>query len=169
MTRKPRIRANLAPAAASIVKAALCQWVASGRSVSAFCAREGAPSHKTLIEWREADPRFAEAWAKAREIGCDSIAEQVLETTSPSYVERDGDGRVDTAHVQWIKTSADIRLRLLQSWSPRYGRVAVDTTVRAEPMSDAQRADEVRRLLAVAEQRALSAGEPTSPAEEPEQ
>lgn len=155
------------PAAAKILKQAACQWVAAGRSLAAFCRQDGAPSYPTLCEWRAKDPAFDAALEEAKQHGCDAIADAVLETTDAAYVERDQDGRVDTAHVQWIKTQADVRLRLLASWSPRYGRVQVDQTVRAEPLTDAQRADEVRRLLAVAEQRRLEQGQegPQEPAQ----
>lgn len=167
-TRKP-VRNLLvdAPATAALLKQAACQWVAAGRSLAAFCRQDGAPSYPTLCEWRSKDAAFDSALEQAKQHGCDAIADAVLETTDAAYVERDGDGRVDTAHVQWIKTQADVRLRLLASWSPRYGRVQVDQTVRSEPLTDAQRADEVRRLLAVAEQRKL--GEAPQESQEPAQ
>lgn len=163
---KVRLAANAtwAPTAAALAKEAACQWAASGRSLASFCARDGAPSYPTLCEWRAADAAFDVRLEQAKQHGCDAIADAVLDTTAASYVERDQDGRVDAAHVGWIKAQADIRLRLLASWSPRYGRVQVDTTVRSEPLTDTQRADEIRRILAVAEQRSL-AGEPQEPAQ----
>lgn len=149
-----------------MTKAAICAWLAKGRTLDAFCQRPDAPTWRTVQDWRIADPAFDAAVGEARERGCDAIAEQVLATTEPDYVERSPDGRVDAAHVGWIKTQADIRLRLLACWSGRYGaKIAVDAQVRPASLTDEQRAQEIARLLSVAEQRRIGV-EVGTPADE---
>jgi hypothetical protein len=68
-----------------------------------------------------ADEGLAVAYAHARDVGADALAEQALELidAEPARVE----GRVDAGHVAWRRAQVDTRLKLLACWNPKkYGQ-----------------------------------------------
>lgn len=71
-------------------------------------------------QWMSADEGLALAYAQARDVGSDVIAEQALALIDeePARIE----GRVDPGHVQWRRAQVDTRLKLLACWNPKkYG------------------------------------------------
>ena len=77
-----------------------------------------------------ADEGLAIAYAHARDVGADVIAEQALEIIDAEperIVQVDEDGktsstRLDSAAVTWAKNRAEMRLKLLAKWNPKkYG------------------------------------------------
>jgi hypothetical protein len=81
-------------------------------------------------QWARDDEALALAYAQARDVGADALAEQALEIIDAEperIVQVDGDGnksttRIDSAAVAWAKNRADMRLKLLASWHPtKYG------------------------------------------------
>jgi hypothetical protein len=71
-------------------------------------------------KWVAADEALAVAYAQARDVGGDALAEQALALIDeePARVE----GRVDPGHVQWRRAQVDTRLKLLACWNPKkYG------------------------------------------------
>jgi hypothetical protein len=70
--------------------------------------------------WLREDEALAVAYAHARDVGSDALAEQALALIDeePARVE----GRVDPGHVQWRRAQVDTRLKLLACWNPKkYG------------------------------------------------
>lgn len=71
-----------------------------------------------------ADEELALAYAHARDVGADALAEQTLDLidAEPARVE----GRVDAGHVAWQRARVDTRLKLLACWNPKkYGNKQV--------------------------------------------
>jgi hypothetical protein len=80
--------------------------------------------------WVREDEALAIAYQRARDVGADVIAEDVLRIIDEEperVVEIDKDGnratsRIDSAAVSWAKNRAEMRLKLLAKWNPKkYG------------------------------------------------
>jgi hypothetical protein len=92
---------------------------------------EGMPIWRTVYNWMYADDALGErgvglssAIARAREVGYDAIAEDILSemTQEPERILSEGGGRIDSGYVQLIKARAEIKLKLLAKWNPKkYG------------------------------------------------
>jgi hypothetical protein len=81
-------------------------------------------------QWVREDEALRIAYAEAREVGADVIADDALDIIDAEperIVQTDGDGktsttRIDSAAVAWAKNRAEFRLKLLAKWSPnKYG------------------------------------------------
>lgn len=80
--------------------------------------------------WVREDESLAIAYQRARDVGADVIAEDVLRIIDEEperIVQIDEDGskstsRIDSAAVTWARNRADMRLKLLAKWNPKkYG------------------------------------------------
>ena len=80
--------------------------------------------------WVRGDEDLAVAYAQARDVGADVIADDVLRIIDEEperVVQIDEEGnkstsRIDSAGVAWAKNRAELRLKLLAKWSPKkYG------------------------------------------------
>lgn len=115
--------------------------VSDGQNLRDFCRNTpGAPNWNTFYKWTVEFPDFYSRYARARDIGTDAMAHDLMsmitqepervitgyqtdtdpetgeETSTPIY------GRIDHGYVAWQKAQADIGLRLLSKWNPkRYG------------------------------------------------
>jgi|694.fasta_scaffold35663_9 hypothetical protein len=102
------------------LREALIAWISSGRSLNEFCKLHGSITRQSVYNWIDSDKQFAIQFARARDSGCDVIAEdcQALADTEP----------VDQVQAAWRRLQVDTRLRLLAKWHPKkYGdRTAVD-------------------------------------------
>jgi hypothetical protein len=78
-------------------------------------------------KWVAADEALAVAYAYAREVGGDAIAEQALALidAEPARVE----GRIDPGHVQWRRAQVETRLKLLACWNPKKYGAKTQTTI----------------------------------------
>ena len=59
-------------------------WVASGGTLRSYCRQEGKPAYTTIYNWmnrkdNEESKDFLERFSKAREMGADYIADEILE------------------------------------------------------------------------------------------
>jgi hypothetical protein len=81
-------------------------------------------------DWVKADEALAIAYAQARDVGADVIAEdalRIIDEEPERVVQIDEDGkrstsRIDSAGVAWAKNRAELRLKLLAKWNPKkYG------------------------------------------------
>jgi hypothetical protein len=81
-------------------------------------------------QWVREDEALRVAYAEAREVGADVIADSALDIIDAEperIVQLDAEGkvassRIDSAAVAWAKNRADFRLKLLAKWSPnKYG------------------------------------------------
>ena len=80
--------------------------------------------------WVRGDEDLALAYAQARDVGADVIADDVLRIIDEEperVVQIDEEGnkstsRIDSAGVAWAKNRAELRLKLLAKWHPKkYG------------------------------------------------
>ena len=104
-------------------------WISSGNTLRSYCRQEGKPAYSTIYNWLNKDEELNARFTRAREMGADWIADSILEMVDETPVQTGGDNpRIDPAHVQWTKTRAEIRLKLLAKWFPQeYGdKVGID-------------------------------------------
>jgi hypothetical protein len=106
----------------------LCDWIASGQTLRAFCRQSGKPAWRTVYTWIEADADFAARIARARDLGADAIAEEALQIADTPMegviktVDADGTKTVTEDMLGHRKLQVDTRLKLLAKWNPKkYG------------------------------------------------
>ena len=109
----------------------LLTHVANGGTVRAFCRQKHNPSYNTIYRWLDKDKELMTRFTHvSRFLGARAIAEEALELVdTPPPVIGDGDNaRMDNSHVNWMRSRADLRLKLLAKWYPQeYGdRVGID-------------------------------------------
>ncbi len=147
----------------------ILEWISSGQTLRDYCRIEGNPAWRTVYDWLEKDKEFAARFARARELGEDAIAAEIMEIidTEPEKATSSGKDSYsehrDSAHVAWLKNRAEMRLKLLAKWNPkRWG----DRTTLAgdpdnplmEPLDDTQRVAKLQAILATAQARKAKNG-----------
>lgn len=109
---------------------AICDRLAEGESLRAICRGEGMPSARTVARWAEEKEEFCQHYARAREFGCDSLADEILEIADAPY-EKTENGTIDSAEVQSRRAMIDARKWYLSKIMPKkYGdRIAVEAEI----------------------------------------
>ena len=98
----------------------ICDRLAQGESLYAICKDPEMPREKTVRMWAETRPAFASKYARAREFGYDSIAEQVMALSDQDFA--GPDGFIDNGAVQAARLQTDSRRWFLSKLMPkRYG------------------------------------------------
>ena len=105
--------------------------VANGGTVRAFCREKHNPSYNTIYRWLDKDKELMTRFTyTSRFLGARAIAEEALELvdTIPPVIGEGDNARMDNAHVNWMRSRADLRLKLLSKWYPQeYGdKVGID-------------------------------------------
>ncbi len=105
---------------------AICELLAGGSSLRAACAEVGGVSPQAVLRWVEADEVFSEQYARARAIGYQLLADDILEISDDSkgdvYQDADGNERTDTERVARAKLRVDSRKWMLSKMLPKmYG------------------------------------------------
>ena len=105
--------------------------VANGGTVRAFCREKHNPSYNTIYRWLDKDKELMTRFTYvSRFLGARAIAEEALELvdTIPPVIGDGDNARMDNAHVNWMRSRADLRLKLLSKWYPQeYGdKVGID-------------------------------------------
>ena len=105
--------------------------VANGGTVRAFCREKHNPSYNTIYRWLDKDKELITRFTYvSRFLGARAIAEEALELvdTIPPVIGDGDNARMDNAHVNWMRSRADLRLKLLSKWYPQeYGdKVGID-------------------------------------------
>lgn len=59
-------------------EAKICDWLAEGKSLAAYC-RSNEVGYSTVMQWLDADPTFAENYARARVNAADADADAVTD------------------------------------------------------------------------------------------
>ncbi|RSK23958.1 terminase small subunit-like protein [Hymenobacter metallilatus] len=59
--------------------AAVCEHLAEGRSLRWISEQEGMPNKATILRWVAAHPEFRDQYVRAREVGDELLAEEILE------------------------------------------------------------------------------------------
>lgn len=102
----------------------ICERLSDGEPLRQICRDDHMPAWQKIYEWMQKDDELSGAIARAREVGQDAIAEDILQEINqePERILSEGGGRIDAGYVQLIKARADIKLKLLAKWNPkRYG------------------------------------------------
>jgi hypothetical protein len=77
------------------VMAALCERLASGRSLRSICEDKEMPARQTVLQWLAADEVFAAQYARAREEQADHYADEIVTIADePPEVVQDEKGGV---------------------------------------------------------------------------
>lgn len=120
----------------------LCERLSNGEPMAAICREEGMPSHVTVWNWMndKTDPERAafvsESIARAREVGEDVIAAQVLEIVdqNPERVATMHGDQIDSGDVSNRRMRAEYRLKLLAKWNPKRWGEKVDLTTQGDKL-----------------------------------
>ena len=113
----------------------ICERLSKGEPLRAICKDDHLPALRTVYLWKEMFPEFAAQFVRAREVGGDAIADEVIAILDerPERCDSGGNGgtRVDPGYVQWQKNRAEYRVRLLAKWFPKkYGdRIEIEGNV----------------------------------------
>lgn len=103
--------------------------IAQGETLAAL-GRELNFHPQSWWRWVAEDEELALAYAQARDVGADVIADQalaIIDAEPERIVQVDDEGnktstRIDSAAVAWAKNRAEMRLKLLAKWNPKkYG------------------------------------------------
>jgi len=109
----------------------ICARLATGETLREICRDPDMPDEKAVRLWamdEERAPEFVPQYARARELGYESIAEQILGFGLNDY--RGPDGFVDNGEIQRLRLLSDNRKWLLSKMQPkRYGdKVTTEVT-----------------------------------------
>lgn len=100
---------------------AICAWISEGGTLRSFCRQPNTPNFSTVYDWIDKDKEFEQRFARARDIGYDSIAQECFDIADEKPPTIEG-GRKDAGHVQWQKNRIWTRTQLLAKWSrKKYG------------------------------------------------
>jgi hypothetical protein len=131
---------------------AICARLAAGESLNAICKDEGMPSKAAVLLWvSENRSGFSDQYARAREVGYEKMADELLEIADDGtndFIERskeNGDTYtvVDQEHIARSRLRVETRKWLLSKMLPKvYGD---KTTVSGDP--DGAPIQQVLRVL----------------------
>ena len=121
---------------------AICNALAEGKSLRRI-AREMGRSESTLRYWLSSDAEAFAHSARARELGCDALADECLDIADD-----------DTIKADERRIKIDTRIRLIGKWSQRYSdKLAITNKTEVthrydlDSLSD-ERLAELERILA---------------------
>ena len=112
--------------------AAICERLAAGESLLSICGEEGMPSRPTVHSWiNENKDGFSAMYARAREVGLDVMADEILKISDDSTQDTmltEGGEKPDSEWMARSKLRVDSRKWLLAKLAPKkYGeRTAVE-------------------------------------------
>lgn len=108
---------------------AICERLAAGESLRAVCRDDGMPAAPTVLLWVRTYPDFAEQYARAREVGYQCLADEIVDIADEVEFEPvpgpDGETRevrVDSTAVARNRLRVDTRKWMLSKMLPKvYG------------------------------------------------
>lgn len=103
------------------IVAEICERLSTGEPLAQICRDEHMPSLRVIYDWQASKPGVSASIARAREMGEDVIAAQVLEIVDapPERVPTMHGSQVDSGDVANRKMRAEYRLKLLAKWNPK--------------------------------------------------
>ncbi|MGL5736917.1 MAG: helix-turn-helix domain-containing protein [Beijerinckiaceae bacterium] len=130
----------------------ICDQLAEGKSLRAICREMGKPESSVRYWLNKDDEAFAHS-ARARELGCDALADECLEIA-------DGQEPTDVRRIR-----IDTRIRLIGKWSQRYSdKLAITNNTTVTHKHDlgslnTAELEQLETILAKSERGAGDAGE----------
>jgi len=113
MTKRPKLRT-----AGNADR--VCALLAEGCTLRQIAGELRIESASSITDWVRADAEFAAHYARAMELRCERMAEEILEIADDNYT--GPDGRADNGAVQQARLRVDSRRWLLSKLMPRkYG------------------------------------------------
>lgn len=106
VARKPRPTSRTTE-----IDTAILARLAAGETLRGICKSPGMPINSVVIGWCNADPVFAERYARARREGLDVLAEEII---SIADTQRKG-VKSEEKHVAWICPACRLEVRWLGS------------------------------------------------------
>ena len=105
--------------------AEICERIGRGEPLLQICGDERMPEKRTFYDWLARDDSLSAQFARAREEGCDAMAEQslaIMDSQPLAVFDEAGNKRYDPGSIAWNKNRAEHRLKLLACWNPKkYG------------------------------------------------
>jgi len=105
--------------------------ISTGEPLLQICKDEHMPKRQTFYDWLARDDSLSVQFARAREEGCDAMADETLVIAderpelNPLIDKKTGEVLsmdLSSAYIQWQKNRIDTRLKLLACWNPsKYG------------------------------------------------
>lgn len=99
----------------------VCEWLANGGTLAAYCRQEGKPAHRTVHEWRKAHKDFGDAYDEAMLQGCHALLDETLEIAddgTSDFVPGKSGPVFDSEHVQRSKLRVWARHELVKRKRP---------------------------------------------------
>jgi hypothetical protein len=99
--------------------------ISMGESLLQICRDERMPTRQAVYNWVDNDESLALQFARARETGCDAMAEEslaIMDDEPLAVFDEAGNKRYDPGSINWNKGRAEHRLKLMACWNPKkYG------------------------------------------------
>lgn len=134
-------------------RAAICERIANGESLTAICKDDGFPAKNVVLDWLFNEPEFATQYARAREAQAEHYLDEIIQIADDSVLDTEinpESGNEVTNHdvIQRAKLRVDTRKWAMSKLAPKkYGdRTALDVSgdLNISNMSD----DELNAKLA---------------------
>jgi len=99
--------------------------ISMGEPLLKICKDETMPTRQAVYNWVGGDESLALQFARAREEGCDAMAEEslaIMDDEPLAVFDEAGNKRYDPGSINWNKGRAEHRLKLMACWNPKkYG------------------------------------------------
>jgi hypothetical protein len=106
----------------------ICKRLGTGEPLLQICRDDMMPERRTVYDWLERDPDLSAQFTRAREAGCDALAEEALVISNTPHLGQkqvmSDDGATTTIEdmLGHRKLQIETRLKLLACWNPsKYG------------------------------------------------
>lgn len=78
---------------------AICDWIASGKSLRSYCAQPWAPRERTVFRWLRERSDFHKHYRRARELQVHTLFDEILEIADDDSADKVG-GAVARARIR---------------------------------------------------------------------
>jgi hypothetical protein len=109
---------------------AVCNRLADGESLRRAAVAEGV-THTTVLDWVRENPQFADQYARAREVGYQLLADQIVEISddaSRDIIETEHGPKTDSEVVARSRLRVDSRKWMLSKMLPKIYGDKIETT-----------------------------------------
>ncbi len=83
------------------IAALICERIAAGESVRSICRKADMPGQTAVFAWLATHEDFAKQYARAKEAGCDALAEEALEVGRSATAKTAHAARVHLDAIRW--------------------------------------------------------------------